>query len=98
MDNGYCPLSYRSVKASDYKKAMLPIQLKKRGLLCNDTKTDDYVVERKGEELFKNCKYLGSYLDNTEDIKCRKILAALNSMKKFNKMWEDRHLSLKYKI
>jgi len=23
MENGYCPLSYRSVKASDYKKAML---------------------------------------------------------------------------
>jgi len=23
MESGYCPLSFRSVKASDYKKAML---------------------------------------------------------------------------
>ena len=53
-------------------------------------------VERKAEELFKKCKYLGSYLDTTEDIKQRKILA-LNSIKKLYKIWEDRHLSLKYK-
>ena len=95
-DCGYIIIS-KNKQVKEYKKAMIPIQLKKRGLVCNDTKTEEYRVERKGEELYKKCKYLGSYLDTTEDIKHRKILA-LNSMKKLYNIWEDRHLSLKYKI
>ena len=94
-DCGYIIIS-KNKQVKEYKKAIIPIQLKKRGLVCNDTKTEEYRVERKGEELFKKCKYLGSYLDTTEDIKQRKFLA-LNSMKKLYKIWEDRHLSLKYK-
>ena len=62
-----------TVKNSIKKAA--PPELRKHNLLVNDDKTEDYEVKRGGDTRWKDCKFLGSLLGNTEDIKRRKQLA-----------------------
>lgn len=49
--------------------------LKEEGLTINDSKTEKYNISINSDTTWKKCKYLGSLLDTTEDIKRRKGLA-----------------------
>ena len=64
-------------------KQTLPPKLKARNLNINEDKTEEYKIERKGDDSWKTCKLLGSLLDTPKDIQRRKGLAinALRSMK-----------------
>ena len=62
-------------QATDNIKQNVPKRLKERGLLVNETKTEDYNIKRNGENSWKNCKLVGSLLDTEKDIKRRKQLA-----------------------
>ena len=68
-----------------YIKEHLPDQLKKRDLLINESKTEEYTITKnnKCDNKWKKCKLLGSLLDTTEDMKRRKglALAAITSLK-----------------
>ena len=57
------------------KKRELPPVLAKRGLVVNETKTEEYSVSREGDDGWKRCKLLGSLLSTAEDIVRRKALA-----------------------
>ena len=66
-----------------YFKETLPNILAERGLHINDTKTEEYKIQRKGNVDWKKCKLLGSLLDTENDIKRRKglAIAAINTLK-----------------
>ena len=57
------------------KKRELPPVLAKRGLVVNETKTEEYSISREGDDRWKRCKLLGSLLSTEEDIARRKALA-----------------------
>ena len=65
-------------------------------MICNESKNEDYIVTRNGDKEYQKCKYLGSLLDTKLDFKRRKMLA-INSMKTFNHIWENKHLPLRIK-
>ena len=50
-------------------------ELKQKNLIVNEDKTEEYKIHRKGSEDWKQCKFLGSMLGNSEDIKRRKSLS-----------------------
>ena len=52
-------------------KQQMPIILKSRNLIVNNTKTEQYTVRQNIDE-WKKCKLLGSYVDTETDIKNRK--------------------------
>ena len=56
-------------------KKELPSILNEKNLLVNETKSEEYVIKRGGDESWKNCKYLGSLLETDKDINRRKTLA-----------------------
>ena len=57
-------------------KKDLPIKLAKRDLTINETKTENYIISRQNcDNVWKECKLLGSLLDTELDIKRRKGLA-----------------------
>ncbi len=56
-------------------KQEIPGKLAKHHLFVNETKTEEFVVKRNGDDSWKKCKLLGSLLDTEEDIKRRKGLA-----------------------
>ena len=56
-------------------KMILPQKLKTNDLMMNEAKTEEYEIKRNGDENWKECKFLGSMLDTTNDIKRRKSLA-----------------------
>ena len=62
------------VLKEDLKK-VVSSTLKEKNLQINERKFEEYVIKRGGEETWKNCKYLGSFLDTDKDIYRRKILA-----------------------
>ena len=74
----------------------IPSQLKKRNLICNESKNEDYLITRNGNKDYENCKYLGTMLDTKTDFKRRKALA-ISSMKAFDNIWENKHLPLRLK-
>ena len=53
----------------------LPTKLEKRDLKINTSKTERFEISRKGDDKWKNCKFLGSILQTDNDIKKRKSLA-----------------------
>ena len=55
-------------------KKIVPSTLKEQNLQINETKPEEFVIKRGGEETWKDCKYLGSFLDTDKDINRRKIL------------------------
>ena len=67
----------------EYYKNTLPLILATRNLQINESQTEEYMIKRKGDESWKDCKLLGSLLDTGNDIKRRKGLAigAINRMK-----------------
>ena len=52
----------------------LPIILKKRNLFINQQKTENYEIFNHCHDNWKNCKYLGSFLDTEKDFERRKYL------------------------
>ena len=70
-----------------YQQSMLPQLLMKRNLTCNESKIETYSIMRGSDNTYKNCQYLGSLLDTTEDFKRRKTLA-MNSMKTYDPVWK----------
>ena len=64
------------------KDAVPPIP-GERNLQANESKTEEYVVTRGGDDSWRKCKYLGSLLDSENDINKRKILSlsAYNQLK-----------------
>ena len=65
-----------SLRVKDSIKSIAPAELKRRNLLANEEKTEEYTVTRNGSTEWKNCKLLGSLLGNKEDISRRKQLAS----------------------
>ena len=49
------------------------IQLDKRNLKINQSKTEKYKITRNGDDSWKKCKYVGSLLGTEEDIERRKL-------------------------
>ena len=94
-DCGYAIVSKDS-HLMKYTATTIPSKLKKRNLICNESKNEDYVVTRNGSKDFEKCKYLGTMLDTKKDFQRRKILA-ITSMNTFSHIWENKHLSLKLK-
>ena len=73
----------------NYIKATIPGILKKRQLFCNKAKDEEYEVNHKNRNgTWKKCKYLGTLLETTEDIKRRKSLA-IESAKSLDKIWKS---------
>ena len=79
-----------------YRATLIPPTLRKRNLLCNEDKNEDFLIKAKGNTEWKSCKYLGSLFDTEKDIKRRKMLA-LNAMKDMTYIWES-HLSQNTKL
>ncbi len=94
-DCGYAIVS-KDTHIMKYTAATIPSKLKTRNLICNESINEYYIVTRNGSKEYQKCKYLGSLLDTTLDFKRRKMLA-INSMKTFNHIWENRHLPLRIK-
>ncbi len=63
-------------------KEEIPGKLARQNLFVNDSKTEEFVITRNGDDSWKKCKLLGSHLDTEEDIKRRKGLA----ISTYNKM------------
>ena len=95
-DCGYLIISEDS-HLMKYTAAMIPPKLKRRNLICNESKNEDYEVNRKGSDEYKKCKYLGSLQDTQSDFKRRKQLS-LTAMQNFIHIWKDTHLPLRIKI
>ena len=78
-------------------EANITARIQKYNLYINKGKTEQYCIKRNGEEHWRKCKYLGSLLSITEDIKRRKQLAnAAYSNLKY--ILEDPRATLKIKI
>ncbi len=71
--------------------------LKKRNLVINNSKTEKIDIRKNGDENWKNCKYLGSFLDTERDISNRKRMSML-SYNKYQDILQDKKLNLKTKI
>ena len=56
-------------------KNNVPEQLRKHNLIVNDDKTEEFSINKDGDQSWRKCKFLGSLLGNNEDIQRRKQLA-----------------------
>ena len=73
----------------DHIKETIPGILEERNLRMNKSKTEEYNIDQKGNEAWKECKILGSLLDTEKDINRRKILA-INACKTFNSIFSSK--------
>ena len=48
---------------------IIPTMLKEEGLMINKNKTEKYCVFRTGDESWKICKYLASFINTAENMK-----------------------------
>ena len=95
-DCGYAIIS-KDQHIMKHTAVTIPSKLKKRNLICNESKNEDYIVTRNGSKEYQKCKYLGTMLDTNTDFKRRKILAT-TSMSNFKHVWESKHLPLRIKM
>ena len=79
-------------------KAELPQKLAKRGLLINESKTEEYTIRIKNScnLKWKKWKLLGSLLDSESDIKRRNSLA-INAASNLTKIFENNKISISTK-
>ena len=87
--------------SSDYNaiqkfKQEIPTHLKSRNLIINETKTEEFKINRQTSE-WKKCKYLGTLLDTKEDIQRRKSLA-ITAANKLNDIFQNKRLTITTKI
>ena len=87
----YCEASNRS-----YWKT-IPGKLEERYLRINESKTEEYNIEQKGNEAWKECKVLGSLLGKEKDINRRKVLA-IGVYKTLNSILSRKKNSIKIKL
>ena len=78
-------------------KQTIPNALNSRNLLINNEKTEEYSVRKQGPDEWKRCKYLGTLLETSEDIKRRKGLASA-AMNKIRHITKDRNITTSTKI
>ena len=73
-----------NIKIIEEIKETIPTILTNKNLIVNQDKTEEYTISRTSNTEWKQCRYLGSLLGNTEDIARRKQLAcaAFNKNKK----------------
>ena len=77
-------------------KANLPKVLTDRDLKVNVSKTEEYEIKRKGDEKWKQCKFLGTQLDTETEIKRRKGLT-ISALRNLNKILKSAQISIKLK-
>ena len=87
-----------NINAKEYIKNTVPETLTNKNLLVNQEKTEEYTINRKSNQDWKTCKYLGSLLGNDEDIKRRKILACEAFRKKKSLTSNKIHLKISLNI
>ena len=75
----------------------IPEKLKDRNLLINQEKTEEYTIEKDGDQHWRKCKYLGTMLDTTEDIKRRKRMAN-DAMQEIKHITKDKRLPTETKM
>ena len=95
-DCGYAILS-ENKSLMNYRATTIPPTLRKRNLMCNEEKNEDFLIKNKGDENWKSCKYLGSLLDTAKDIKRRKALT-ISAMKDSDHIWKSPVFSQKSKL
>ena len=86
-----------NINAKEYIKNTVPETLTNKNLLVNQEKTEEYTINRKSNQDWKTCKYLGSLLGNDEDIKRRKILAC-EAFRKNKKCLTSNKIHLKIRL
>ena len=78
-------------------KKIVPSTLKEQNLQINETKPEEYVTKRGGEETWKDCKYLRSFLDTDKDINRRKILST-NTYNQLKYIYDNKKTSKQTKL
>ena len=73
-----------------------PKLLTKRDITINESKTEEYKINKKSCD-WKKCKYFSSMLNTSEDIKRRKTLA-IRSANNLTLIFNNKHLTIKTKI
>ena len=75
----------------------LPVKLAQRGLKINDSKTEEHTIKRANcDNLWRDCKLLGSLLDTQNDIKRRKVLA-INAANKLKLLFLNKDVTVSVK-
>lgn len=92
-----CWLGMNCNHSIDNIKRKIPEMLKERNLMINPDKTEEYQIRKDGPEEWKRCKYLGTMLETTEDMKQRKRLATI-AMNKTKHIAKDKRLGTDIKI
>ena len=77
-------------------KNTVPDQLRKRNLLVNEDKTEEFKISRLDND-WKNCKLLGSLLDTEKDINRRKALTT-NAMKDLKHLFKSHRLKRMFNV
>ena len=77
-------------------KANLPKVLTDRDLKVNVSKTEEYEINRKGDQKWKQCKFLGAQLDTKTEVKRRKGLT-ISALRNLNKILKSDKSSIKLK-
>ena len=77
-------------------KERVPVQLDKKNLQVNKTKTEEYTIKGDGQTDWKRCKYLGSLLDTEEHIK--KSFSSSNLQQTEKNILKNKSTSMKTKI
>ena len=92
-----CWLGMNCKHSVESVREQIPQKLAKRNLLINNNKTEEYVITKDGDQQWKKCKYLGTMLDTTEDIKRRKRMA-YDAMQKIKYIVKDKKLQTETKM
>ena len=80
----------------EHLKQTLPDILRKRDLILNPTKTEEYTITNK-DDYWKNIKKLGSYIETRRDITNRKILC-INAAEQLTHIFKNNNISLNTKL
>ena len=80
----------------EHLKQTLPDILRKRDLILNPTKTEEYTITNK-DDYWKNIKILGSYIETRRDITNRKILC-INAAEQLTHIFKNNNISLNTKL
>ncbi len=82
---------------TDALKKEIPVKLKKRNLIVNESKTEEYTISRNSADDWKTCKYVGSLPDTESDFLRRKRLASASYQQHKTKL-ESSKISLDVRI
>ena len=77
-------------------KISAPSELKRKNLVVNEDKTDDYCIHRTGDQSWKKLGLLGSLLGNQKDINGRKLLTEIFNI--YKPILSSNEISFKIRI